>query len=484
MKIKYLRVINEEEKYLYNFSDNITLIHSDENSKGKTTLIRFILYAMGYQIPATEGIGSFDKMKFELCFSNNNLEYYLFRNADEMKLVFDKNTNMYVLPMQENELHSFIFSIDEISVIKNLLSVYYIDQEKGWTMLNRGKIIGNIRFNIEEFIAGVSNININSLIEEKATISNELKKYRYFKNVIDIDSEYDDADTILNDARKPLEDLLQEQKRLELDLAQIKQKRKSVSEIILGNKKFSNLLIDLGIVVIHNNEEFVLSEKNLAKFDSNQEVLKMKEKMFRIDEEKIVEDLQRITRVINEKNNLFSLDSIVQELEKIVEKSSIDVNKIDKVISQLNNKRKSVNEKIKNKLSFNNTQLYDFYDNINKYAIELGIKQYISNDSPNFVLTNKLKGFSGRVLAQMSYIFKLSYVKIIDKNYHVKLPLIIDSPRTNELSQDSTDNMLRILKRDFSEHQVIIASIYKYDVISYDEINLNDGLFDKKFREY
>ena len=42
------------------------LTYSKENSKGKTTLIRFILYALGYQIPATEGIGDFAKFKFVL----------------------------------------------------------------------------------------------------------------------------------------------------------------------------------------------------------------------------------------------------------------------------------------------------------------------------------------------------------------------------------------------------------------------------------
>ncbi len=42
------------------------MIYSIHNSKGKTTLIRFILYALGYQIPATEGIGNFDNMEFEI----------------------------------------------------------------------------------------------------------------------------------------------------------------------------------------------------------------------------------------------------------------------------------------------------------------------------------------------------------------------------------------------------------------------------------
>lgn len=67
---------------------------------------------------------------------------------------------------------------------------------------------------------------------------------------------------------------------------------------------------------------------------------------------------------------------------------NIDINSVDKIINQLNNKRRKINQKIKDELSFNNQQLIEFYDIINKYAIELMIKEYIKNDTPSF-LTNK-----------------------------------------------------------------------------------------------
>ena len=62
MLIEFLKVFTEENEIFYKFGRN-TMIYSIHNSKGKTTLIRFILYALGYQIPATEGIGDFDSGK-------------------------------------------------------------------------------------------------------------------------------------------------------------------------------------------------------------------------------------------------------------------------------------------------------------------------------------------------------------------------------------------------------------------------------------
>lgn len=76
----------------------------------------------------------------------------------------------------------------------------------------------------------------------------------------------------------------------------------------------------------------------------------------------------------------------------------------------------------------------------------------------------------------MAYVFKLAYLKSIDNKYGIKLPIIIDSPRTNELSETSTEDMMKILKRDFSGHQIILVSIYKTDVLKCNIIDLNNGL--------
>lgn len=42
----------------------------------------------------------------------------------------------------------------------------YVDQDKGWTLLNRGTVIGKIKFSIEELLAGLNGIDIDDLIEK------------------------------------------------------------------------------------------------------------------------------------------------------------------------------------------------------------------------------------------------------------------------------------------------------------------------------
>ena len=476
MKIEYLKIFDDKKCYKYEFASK-SLIYSKDNSKGKTTLLRFILYELGYQIPATEGIGDFERFNFEIKIINEK-EIIIYRKANSVKVVIGDANYDYIVPSQENELFSLIFGIDNITVLNNLLAVYYIDQEKGWTLLNRGKIIGNNRFNIEEFIAGISGININNLLDEKRVVNNEIKKYRYFKNVLDINSEFDDEvdDNVPKYESNSMDELISEQKELELELKKTENDRKKIEKILANNKSFADMIEDYGIMVSYKGEEFCLTKDNLLDFKNNQDLLRIQANNCKVKENKIKEKLGLILRTINEKNSLFSMDDILDNMEKVIDSTGVDITQIDKIIRQLTNKRNTINNQIKDKLVFNNNQLLRFYEIINDYSIELGISEFVSNKGPRFVLTNQLKGLSGRVLAQISYIFKLSYIKNIEEIFGITLPIIIDSPRTNELSEDSTNDMLKILKRDFSNHQIIVASIYNNDIINFKEINLDNGL--------
>lgn len=478
MLIEFLKVFTEENEIFYKFEKN-TMIYSIHNSRGKTTLIRFILYALGYQIPATEGIGDFANMQFEILIKNNEQNFNISRNKDFVKVKLDKESLEFKVPEQENELHCLIFGIENDIILNNLLAVFYIDQEKGWTLLNRGKIIGNIRFNIEEFIAGISDINIQSLISEKKVLNREIKKYRYIKNAIDINNEFneDDDDTIEEYEQVSMSELIQLQKEKQLEVKKIKNEIKRLERSILKNSEFGKMIENYGLIIEYQGQEIQLTRDNLFDFDRNQNLMKIKIQDLKLKLNKINKEQDKIIDQINNKNTLFQTEDLLETMQRNIEELGIDISKIDKIIRQLNNKRNTLNNDIKNKLVFKNYQLKEYYDIIYRYAKELGIEGYISDNSPKYVLMNKLKGLSGRVLAQMSFVFKLSYIKAIENAFNVCLPIIMDSPRTNELSEESTNQMMEILKRDFSNHQIITASIYKNKVIDFDIIDLENGLF-------
>ena len=94
------------------FSKGVNLIHSNKNSRGKTTLLRFILYALGYSIPNTRKI-KFNQCEVELIIeSEKNGEIQLIRNdLVSVQVVINNQQRIYVIPEQRIELQKFFFLI-------------------------------------------------------------------------------------------------------------------------------------------------------------------------------------------------------------------------------------------------------------------------------------------------------------------------------------------------------------------------------------
>ena len=63
----------------------------------------------------------------------------------------------------------------------------------------------------------------------------------------------------------------------------------------------------------------------------------------------------------------------------------------------------------------------------------------------------------------MVFIYKLAYIKLLSQKLGYPVPIFCDSPSGREVKTETITEMLRILKRDFSEHQIFIASIHKYE---------------------
>ena len=166
------------------FSKEVNLIHSDKNSKGKTTLLRFMLYALGYNIPNTKKI-KFNQCEVELIVENEKKEEIKLvrNNLPIIQIEKNKKKKVYVIPEQQDELQEMVFGIENKDIISNLLGVYYIDQEKGWTLLNRGIVIGSIHFNIEELIRGLSGINCTDLIEKETQLKRKISKYKQMLSI-------------------------------------------------------------------------------------------------------------------------------------------------------------------------------------------------------------------------------------------------------------------------------------------------------------
>ena len=231
------------------FTEGVNLIFSKENSKGKTTLVRFMLYSLGYNIPNTR------KIKFDRCEVVSRLscekagEIMLARySSDHIELTVNNEKKTFILPDQLHILHNIIFGSSNADVLNNILGAIYADQEKGWTLLNRGTAIGSIRFNIEELIRGLSGVDCSDLIRKEAQLSKELSKYRqlfsiakYRESVVaESGSLVSDPYSVESDAA--VAQLLIRQKELEKELRRI-------DKTIADNKKMCRFITDMKLMI-------------------------------------------------------------------------------------------------------------------------------------------------------------------------------------------------------------------------------------------
>ena len=133
-----------------NFNSDVNILYSKENETGKTTLMRAIFYTLGFGIPDTELI-KFKDFVFSIEMSRNRKKYNIERRGQLLTI----NENEFDLPSDQASAHGFLFGTGNNEIIINILGTIYFDQEKGWTLLNRGTIIGENRFKIESFFRGL-----------------------------------------------------------------------------------------------------------------------------------------------------------------------------------------------------------------------------------------------------------------------------------------------------------------------------------------
>lgn len=441
----------------YSLSDRVNLITSEKNSQGKTTLLRFILHGLGYAVPATKGIHSFTNYRTSIDFKESYISN-IKRSGDICTVKFaDGGTAEYVMPDEQNKLQGLLFSTDSDLILHNLLAVFYIDQEKGWTMLNRGKIIGNNRFNVEDYISGVTRQKHDTLKYEIDQLTFEIKKLTNLLTIADFQEESLGNENMIAD--KSTTELTKNLAKAEYSAAQ---KRRELSNI-KKMRSNSNALVDIieknKLFVKYNNEVVPVNRKNIVNFTDNDEYLKRLELQAKHDMNDYQGEADRIRYELEKRRTLFNSESVLKEMELRAANVCVDRALVEGNLKALKYRRAALSKMRKEKL-IKEPCMTKLYSLIIRYSDFLGIRKYIHNEKEDFVLTHDLKGYSGTILAQLSLVFKLAYIQVLKGECKIVMPIIIDSPRTTEMTEEASSRMMELIQEFFSDHQVIVASVY------------------------
>jgi hypothetical protein len=458
------------------FNSDVNILYSKENETGKTTLMRAILYTLGFRIPNTELI-KFDDYTFAIELFNKNKKYHIVRNRQLLTI----NGNEYDLPTDQASVHGFLFENTNSEIITNILGTIYFDQEKGWTLLNRGTIIGENRFKIEGFFRGLKGDESDTSYRLVSRINALEKKITQYKLMFSV-SEYQES--INRDVEKNLDYKTYEQRLDEemlskkLRLQRVDEEITVMSEIMKKNKDFSEFLSKKRVYVKNPSDgsPIRVTKETLFDYIDTEEINSARKSKLIAERNKLKKDILERELALEREGALFDLLDADEELTKkfstIQNISSVQV-KI--MLDKFQKEKKELSDELKNRTKQNNSWIIDAYKIINNYAEELKIPFDYKID----IFTSNLKEKSGVILHKMVFIYKLAYIKLLSKKLGYHLPIFIDSPSGREVKKSTIDEMLEIIKRDFSAHQIIIASIHNYTDIFSDakKITMDKTLF-------
>ena len=447
------------------FEPGFNLIYSEKNSTGKTTLMRCILYGLGYAVPGTK------KFNIETCSIKVVIEkddetlLTLNRNtSDSIELIEGDTQYSYALPVQVKELHKKIYGTDNEDIINNLLGAIYADQEKGWTLLNRGKAIAGVHFNIDELIRGLSGRDCADILLRKKKVEDNLKKYKQILNIAEYrESIASVGDPLTRDSYNRERLLRLDQLRVESDA--IKKEIKRLDENIKNNKKAIELIDDMKLVIrLDSGEEICVTRDMVVGATDSIDLLQAKKKLLIPRLERILKEIETLELEIKEEEqqlSLFPTESLADVFDRKM--TDVDIRPVDvkRVIGDLEKERKALGDQISQFTNDSNDVTNSMIKTVQKYMGELGDSE-AEKMTWKYLFTSNLKELSGAVLHKTVFSFRLAYIIEIEKALGIKLPILLDSPKGKEVDDINIVKMMQILQRDFPDNQIIIASIYHY----------------------
>lgn len=467
MIIKQL-VLKEGMDYSHDtFSKSRNLIYSDTNTKGKTTYIRLLFYSLGYSIPNMKGI-CFERIETSVVLVEHDKEYTIERNGNLLYLKVDSETLCFTLPSEHEAFLSYIFQYDNLRVLRNLLGFIYIDQDKGWSLLNRGTVVGRIKFNIEELLAGLNNVDISPLLEKRRELEYDKDKYSALLNIQQLSEQVYEhhGEIFISDIEKEYTERIA---YINLKIEQHKESLREINELLRRDKQFFNYIDSMKLFVKGPNGDIPVRKDTLVNASESTELLKARQSILVTDIEKLQRQKEHFESLLSDyaiKNSQMSLIPQVSQ-DVLINKRLASISVIDQdMISELLSKTKDELQKVKNEIKSavrnNNSYIAKIYNYVLIYANKLGIEEKMIHKE-DYIFTSDLKSMSGAVLQKMVFAFKVAFLKVIEEAMNTKLFMVIDSPKSKELDDNNTALIMNLIEEELSDNQVFISSIYYFN---------------------
>lgn len=248
------------------------------------------------------------------------------------------------------------------------------------------------------------------------------------------------------------------------DVEALRKELKQITDTIADNTSIRKFIEKMSLwVKAPDGTKIPVNEDTIIGLDDNNDFLISRKHLLTSQIAKLEQKIENLRSMIYYQSQQPTTETLIESFDKNLSQIAIDAKAVTSILNELIERQTEVRRQLTELAKNNNDILEQMYSDILSYGVELGLTQYMSSGI-GFVFTRNLKELTGATLMKMVFAFKMSYIRAVDRVLNIKLPLILDSPSGKELDQYNIQKLMDIINRDFSENQVIIASIYHYKI--------------------
>ncbi|CAH0418042.1 hypothetical protein [Periweissella ghanensis] len=485
MWVKYLDATAGFEEIKYTLDKKSNLITSNgHNTRGKTSFIRFLIWGLGFDVSLTDAFEE-DNTNVELGICDNNKLLYKINRLGNVIYITEfgniETITKYNLPDQELDVLQQLTKSTNKILLEQLIGAFYFDQDIGLRVWNRGKVVQKLKgkeknysLQIDNILCALQGLDYKKIIHKKEQFENKKKSVQKLKEAIIIfnnDYEVDHVDEEIDSLNNKLT-------MINFEIKKTKEKIDLYASGLKKQEKFFELIDELNMAVHDNDGNIVLVDRENLIYDKEKNnKLKDIETFY----QNHLKNLYNQKKEINAKkdihdNNLTKIENpelLYENLKNEINYSGIKIKTLDIIYEEFS---KEI-DKLKDELSFIVTQgkYNDLWNKATKYGNILNVENYFSYEK-NKIRTKNLK-YTGTKRNLLVFSYRLAIYAAIMEELNIYLPIVLDSPASQEMDIDNLNLMLNLIKNELPSIQLIVATNQKNNFKWGKQINITNGMF-------
>lgn len=483
--------VSNQDRVKYNFKPTSNLITSSgKNTLGKTSLVRFLLWGLGLNISLTNSFFA-AYSETEIILEKSNIKSIIRKNHNLELISISGERSTYDLPNDEEFVLNKLFSGIPKDLLEFVIGYFYFDQDGGYKSWNKGPVVQKLsksdskeyKISIQVILSEIGDIDFKKFAKTQQALKQISEQTKQVNKIIRtneiVNSSQSKSVAGFETEDEQLRDKIA-QKRLEL--ARVTEKEKMYTQNLKDQKNLEMLITKLKLQVNIDGSIYEVTNQNLVQDPTLEIKLSEYANYYKKLSQSISSELHDLTEnrkvllAANEndpKDTLFDEISGYSKLRKLLTYSGISSNDTKAAHKEIMTSLKEHKKKFENDIKSQDAYAQIWNEAV-KLARDLNLSTFFSYKK-NRLLDESIKA-SGAKRTQVIFVYRLAVLKYFMSTFNFFPPLVVDSPASSEMDERNLEQVLKMIKNNFSELQILIATNQNTDIKFDNTLHIENGV--------